>query len=845
MSESVAKNIFRDTYRDFRKKVLGNKNLIYNPSFEDSDEYKELYNNGERRTKLYEYMLDVLKQYDESVSISRWRSRAPVWETGTNEQINREADRHPDIRIIFNVPAYLSANPEGARNYLRELLERNRETIEKEEDERKRLEDEQEQKLREQQEFKKKEDDDLRERIKESQEKAKVRKKATIAKMLETRARNKAAKEAKKAAEEEKKEEQLRGSKRMRDITPGESILKRKRLTEEQKKVAKELKEAKEKLQKLDSIGKEKVQTLLEKIEEAQEQKETDEEEEEPDENIIDLKTSFIPVETLMGANVDTSRDEKKAKTVQEMKKDLERKKMELEQKKAELEQKKAELEQGKIEKLNFKDLTFEQKNNRIMEVTGRLRFELEASGFSLDEINAFYTGILEEKERKEINGEITRIMRENDLGMTAQQYKRITSKSQALKRSKNVANNLSGAIGLERKNDQTPSEFIDDVSNTTNLLAQGMSPSMSAAEQKAQLYNNFESVSDRIVREAGDLRYSRVIYDLMRQNGVTNTIRDISSVIFPVVALTASGYRQTVRKRLGNAFANPLYISQNLIQRGYRNLARFFGNETDTTPEEPEEPDDEPERKQPLTDSRGIRITDSEDVLDFREESQMPRFTREEAARAKEQVKNVGVGAAAIAAGVQALRGGEEPITTKPVSSVIDNRPLTITREKITGKQTGQRSEGGKRKYSPQFIYPDDEILEPTEKQLSRNEYNLAKFDFINPDNVGGNNSNGDNPLYKANDTELAIRYFDWKNMVIEKENEFVKQLPPKVSDRIKKQFRRSFVEPAEPKQTRLNYMIHDDTQFAPFNSPYSEMTENTGTNPFIQTSVLYGSVP
>jgi hypothetical protein len=222
-----------------------------------------------------------------------------------------------------------------------------------------------------------------------------------------------------------------------------------------------------------------------------------------------------------------------------------------------------------------------------------------------------------------------------------------------------------------------------------------------------------------------------------------------------------------------------------------------------------------------------------------------MPRFTREEASRAKEQVRNVGIGAAAIAAGVQALRGGEEPITTKPVSSVIDNRPLTITREKITGKQTGQRSEGGKRKYSPQFIYPDDEILEPTEKQLSRNEYNLAKFDFINPDNVGGNNSNGDNPLYKANDTELAIRYFDWKNMVIEKENEFVKQLPPKVSDRIKKQFRRSFVEPAEPKQTRLNYMIHDDTQFAPFNSPYSEMTENTGTNPFIQTSVLYGSVP
>ena len=185
------------------------------------------------------------------------------------------------------------------------------------------------------------------------------------------------------------------------------------------------------------------------------------------------------------------------------------------------------------------------------------------------------------------------------------------------------------------------------------------------------------------------------------------------------------------------------------------------------------------------------------------------------------------------------------EGITTKPVSSVIDNRPINITRDKITEKKIERRSEGGRRKYSPQIIYPDDEILEPTEKQLSRNEYNLAKFDFINPDNVGGNNSNGDNPLYKANDTELAIRYFDWKNMVVEKEDEFVKQLPPKVSDRIKKQFRRSFVEPAEPRQTRLNYMVHDETQFAPFNSPYSEMTENTGTNPFIQNSILYGSVP
>jgi len=381
----------------------------------------------------------------------------------------------------------------------------------------------------------------------------------------------------------------------------------------------------------------------------------------------------------------------------------------------------------------------------------------------------------------------------------------------------------------------------------------------MTEVEQKTQLELNYHSLSDDIIQQAGDLSMPKIIYNLMIDYGVADTIRDISGMILPAVALTASGYRQTVRKRFGEALANPIYVSQNLMQRGYRNMAKFLGGDPDE-PErkflggDPDEPErKEPERKEPdkkhsdpesKTDSSGIRITDESDVLDFKEESRMPRFTREEALKAKQDLKNVGVGAGVLALGVQAIRG-EDPITTKPVSSVIDNRPINITREKITGEKIGKRSEGGRRKYSPQIIYPDDEILEPTEKQLSRNEYNLAKFDFINPDNVGGNNINGDNPLYKANDTELAIRYLDWKNMVIEKENEFVKQLPPKVSNKIKMQFRRSFVEPAEPIQTRLNYMIHDETQFAPFNSPYSAMTENTGTNPFIQNSILFGSVP
>jgi len=493
---------------------------------------------------------------------------------------------------------------------------------------------------------------------------------------------------------------------------------------------------------------------------------------------------------------------------------------------------------------LKYYELSPEQKNNKIIEVTDRLRFELEEEGYSLDLINGYYSGTLDKKQKDKINKKITEIMKNLDLGMTAEQYK--SAKTQAIKRSSTVADSLAGATGIERKNNQTAPQYIDAVSNETNILVEGISPSMTLEEQKAQLETNYRSRSEDIIRTGDDISMSRVIYDLMRNYGVADTIRDISAMILPAIALTASGYKDVLQKKLGRTVPNPLYISQNLIQRGYKNIAKFIGGEpSDDKKQEPEpEPDelDEPDNKQqPETDSKDIRITDNDDVIDFGEESRLPRFTAEEAAKYKKDVLNVGVGAGVIGVGVGALL--DDKITTKPVASVIDN--LDITREKINPRTKGSRTEGKQRQYSSNIIYPDDEILEPTENQLLRSEYNLAKFDFINPDNVGGNNSDGDNPLYKANDTELAIRYYDWKRIVIEKENEFIKQLPPKVSDKIKKQFRRSFIEPAEPIQTRLNYMIHDDTQFAPFNSPYSVMTENTGTNPFIQNSILFGSVP
>jgi hypothetical protein len=496
-----------------------------------------------------------------------------------------------------------------------------------------------------------------------------------------------------------------------------------------------------------------------------------------------------------------------------------------------------------------FSGYTYSEMERMIWENTGQLQAESkqpELRGksetrtiISPDRISDEMEKKKEAKEREEqLQAESKqREKDEKEKEETVKPYKNLTND-----RSIEVANELSGLTGIERKSNEPAPEYIDAVTSTANSLTEGVSASMTVAEQKSQLESNYQRILGEAEQKSGDLSMPILIYDLMNTYGVADTIRDITGMILPSLALTASGYRQTVKKKLGEGLSNPIYVSQNLMQRGYNNLAKFFGYDPDddkkpSEPERKEEPDS--------YDSQGIRITEEDDAIDFREEPSIPRFTQEESLKAKEDLKNIGAGAAVLGVGVQAIRGDEPIITTKPVTSIIDNRPLTITRERVSSGNIGKRSEGGRRKYSPQIIYPDDEILEPTDNQLSRNEYNLAKFDFINPDNVGGNNSNGDNPLYKANDDELAIRYYDWKNMVIEQENGFVKQLPPKVSDKIKMQFRRSFVEPAEPRQTRLNYMIHDETQFAPFNSPYSEMSENTGTNVFIQNSVLYGSVP
>jgi len=177
---------------------------------------------------------------------------------------------------------------------------------------------------------------------------------------------------------------------------------------------------------------------------------------------------------------------------------------------------------------------------------------------------------------------------------------------------------------------------------------------------------------------------------------------------------------------------------------------------------------------------------------------------------------------------------------TTRKVESVIDKKISDKDKDDKDAKIPDKRKQ-----YYPRVIYPDDEILEPTARKVLQNQYNLAKFDWINPGNVGGNNENNDNPFYKLNEAEIATRYMFWKEQVIEKENEYLKQLPPVISDKIKEQFPRSFISSSERQPTRLDWLTKNPWQFPSYNSPYNDMTRVDGTNAFINNSVLYGIVP
>lgn len=175
---------------------------------------------------------------------------------------------------------------------------------------------------------------------------------------------------------------------------------------------------------------------------------------------------------------------------------------------------------------------------------------------------------------------------------------------------------------------------------------------------------------------------------------------------------------------------------------------------------------------------------------------------------------------------------------TTRKVDSIID---------KIKEEDEEEKGElpDKNRQFYPQIIYPDDEILESTKTKVLQNQFNLAKFDWINPNNIGGNNENNDNPLYKLNNTEIAVRYMNWKEEVMEKENEYLKQLPPGISRDFFKQFPSSFLNSPEKQPTRLDWLNKNPWQSPSYDSPYNDMTRVDQINPFKNNTILYGVVP
>jgi len=836
MSEEVKKNVFDSAIVEFRKKIFDNRTGLYNKDSIKSQEFKELREDAERRTELYDYMMEVLKEYDEKPLIGQpiLRTTATVWESGTNEEIKRELEAHPDFGIIFNIPSYLT-NTERTRRNMRERLEDNKEENKKREDERKRLRDEQEQKLKEQQAFEKKEMEDRLERTKVLQERARLKREATTEKRKATIAEKKKKEEEElKEAEEElrvqeakeakEKEERIRVLRfKIEKFKKAEVIAKmlgakNKKETKKQKQERQEIEQAVKELEELvveEPVNEELLKQEREKEQEKQERyKQYRERRQRKIEE--ERRAQELITEQIKQQKEQDEQDELRDRKIRESKKPIPKPKPQL----SEEAKKKAADRRAKIKKLVKPRIAKEVEvdlGKLKKEKKKKERIKVGEAREKILKAERIRTGIDSEEDKKDKKDkkEMEEKGIEREPGETDAEYKR---------RYEQYTETLQFR-GLERRVGENRADYVKRYLEYTNKLMRDITPGMSERKQRQQLGDN----RDRLYHQDPT---SDELYEMFSNYGISRTLTNVLNLLGPAsVAIDDAG-------------SLPLYISHNLIRRGFNNLVNFLWRKGKIKDEDIISSKDEDfiSSKDDLGEEYKDLIED--EYEDFIEEEEKKDEAEEKQKRRNDTLSNV-VGLGLAGSVLERVTRPSEGITTKPVSSVIDNRPINIATDKTTGKQTGQRSEGGRRKYSPQFIYPDDEILEPTEKQLSRNEYNLAKFDFINPDNVGGNNSNGDNPLYKANDTELAIRYFDWKNMVMEKENEFVKQLPPKVSDRIKKQFRRSFVEPAEPIQTRLNYMIYDETQFAPFNSPYSEMTVNTGTNPFIQTSVLYGSVP
>jgi hypothetical protein len=402
----------------------------------------------------------------------------------------------------------------------------------------------------------------------------------------------------------------------------------------------------------------------------------------------------------------------------------------------------------------------------------------------------------------------------------------------------------------MEKKELNTMEQDIAD--NTTleitNNLINGIKPGMNKNQEQRLLELNRNQMELQIkqkAREMGgkpNLLLDKTIkaydhlFDFLNLEGVSNGV---------ALLLAGASSIRPKSKITGEEDVSNVALGTALLYKGYDNLAGFFSSSEEKEKVEVEL-DDFTGRTQNYNDY-GMKFDpdfpDDEGYQDLNIDNKPKSKSNADMKDIKDKI-DIGVGVAAIAAaGSYALSGDKKTttdITTRKVDSVIDKKISDKDKDKKDAKIPDKRKQ-----FYPRVIYPDDEILEPTARKVLQSQYNLAKFDWINPNNVGGNNENNDNPFYKMNDEEIARRYLFWKEQAQEKENEYLKQLPPVISNKIKAQFPRSFLSSSERQPTRTDWLTKNPWQFPSYNSPYNDMTRVDGTNAFINNSVLYGIVP
>jgi hypothetical protein len=372
------------------------------------------------------------------------------------------------------------------------------------------------------------------------------------------------------------------------------------------------------------------------------------------------------------------------------------------------------------------------------------------------------------------------------------------------------------------------------------DLLITGVNSEMKENESKKLLERNYNKIKQTTKKMSDEPLIKQTIdgydylFNFLNLEGVSNGIG---------LLLAGLSSIRPKSKITGTEDVSNVALGTALLSRGYNNIARFlspseekvqvFLGDVDESKDIQPSPDDIKESK----DSQ----PSSDDIKASKDSQPSPDDIKADVKRIATKMLIGGTSIGSVKEIYnQIVKPTEPPTTQAPTTRKVESKIDKKDEDKKDIKLPDP-----KRKYYPRVIYPDDEILEPTARKVLQNQYNLAKFDWINPGNVGGNNENNNNPFYKLNEAEIATRYMFWKEQVIEKENEYLKQLPPVISNKIKEQFPRSFLSSSERQPTRLDWLTKNPWQFPSYNSPYNDMTRVDGTNAFINNSILYGIVP